>query len=984
MRKLYATPAATLSLSGNRPKQHSFLRLAILTVLLFTGTVLRAQTVLTISGANTGTWTAPATGGPFFVRITAKGADGGKAAIYHTQTPLGGGQGATLSGVFKVEAGQIIRAIGGAKGGDDDGDIREGAGGGGGAGAVNESTNTLLLLAGGGSGAAVDSHEGFGASASPGSGNGGSACSYSGGGGGLNGPGEGKSNGGGGGGQVSLTSLSAGGAAADSYFYFGAGGSGMGGGGGSGAVGAGGGGGGQTGGNGCTKPAYSQPGGDCQNNKDGATTLTPQDGYVTVELLPTAVYYRDTDEDGFGDAATTTTGAAGCAPAGYVADNTDANDGNPSIGGPVINISGATVQTWTAPATGGPYFVRITAKGGDGGTGTSSGQVAKGGIGAVMSGIFEVPAGQTIRAISGARGANNNNAGVSNGGGGGGGAVAVNATTNTFLLIAGGGGGGGMNSAGYSAQIIAGDGSGGPSYQEFPGGGGGVNGPGGSGGGGGGGQVSMTGLSAGGSSAVAKGGSGMGGGGGGGANSDIYKDGAGGGGQTGGSRYEARPACSLPGGLCQNNVRDITGTMTPQDGYVKVELLATTTYYQDGDGDGYGNPNQTTLGPSGCAPSGYVADNTDCNDESGSVNPETKWVLDADGDGHYVGEPVAGCTSPGAGYAVLGTQTAGDCDDAKDGVWRTSTFYRDADGDGYTVGNGIELCYGTDAPRGYSLTQSTTGDCNDYDGAKWRFTTAYVDADGDGYTAGSGTVICYGATLPTGYRLTRSALEDCRDDLKAINPGAAEVCGNGMDDNCNGQIDENCGPCANGANLTTTVTATTALLAWKAPATPVSWQVQYKSLATGSKWITVDVAGTARSATLTGLKSAQRYKWQLRAKCGKSWTSWSYEVEITTLKATGVTTMTEQRTITPLAEAAQSLVVPNLLHRNQQWRIPSLSTNNEVTVTDMNGRMILRTRNYGNGQSFSSAAAGMYFYQIQTTSADGKPILYKGKLVIVE
>jgi hypothetical protein len=34
--------------------------------------------------------------------------------------------------------------------------------------------------------------------------------------------------------------------------------------------------------------------------------------------------------------------------------------------------------------------------------------------------------------------------------------------------------------------------------------------------------------------------------------------------------------------------------------------------------------------------------------------------------------------------------------------------------------------------------------------------------------------------------------EDCRDDAAAVHPGAREICGNGQDDNCNGQIDEGC------------------------------------------------------------------------------------------------------------------------------------------------------------------------------------------------
>jgi len=84
-------------------------------------------------------------------------------------------------------------------------------------------------------------------------------------------------------------------------------------------------------------------------------------------------------------------------------------------------------------------------------------------------------------------------------------------------------------------------------------------------------------------------------------------------------------------------------------------------------------------------------------------------------------------------------------------------------------------------------------DCNDSDPTVWQSLTAYVDLDGDSYGSGSPITICSGADLPIGY--VNNSL-DCNDTNPDIHPGATEVC-NGIDDNCDGVIDEGCN-CAEG------------------------------------------------------------------------------------------------------------------------------------------------------------------------------------------
>ena len=154
---------------------------------------------------------------------------------------------------------------------------------------------------------------------------------------------------------------------------------------------------------------------------------------------------------------------------------------------------------------------------------------------------------------------------------------------------------------------------------------------------------------------------------------------------------------------------DVTAT---KDGYadattsVDVNPPSNNTYYRDADGDGYGDPANTTEADS--APDGYVSDNTDCDDTNADVNPGATEVCNGIDD---------------------------NCDGQIDeGVM--TTYYGDADGDGYgDPANTTEAC---SAPDGY-VTDNT----------------------------------------------------DCDDNNAAVNPGATEV-RNGIDDDCDGEIDEGC------------------------------------------------------------------------------------------------------------------------------------------------------------------------------------------------
>ena len=186
------------------------------------------------------------------------------------------------------------------------------------------------------------------------------------------------------------------------------------------------------------------------------------------------------------------------------------------------------------------------------------------------------------------------------------------------------------------------------------------------------------------------------------------------------------------------------------DSKIGFTFCVSNTYYADADGDGFGNP---AISYVGCAQAGYVLNNLDCNDA------QTRYQdLDNDGFGSTVKVPCGGRTNKT------------DCND-------NLVTYRDLDGDGYGV-NVLVPC---------GVTNNT--DCNDGNTSVYQSNLLYVDADGDGYTSGATVVVCYGATVPTGFAVSNIAI-DCNDNFAAINPGVLEVAYNGIDDDCDGQVDE--------------------------------------------------------------------------------------------------------------------------------------------------------------------------------------------------
>jgi hypothetical protein len=156
--------------------------------------------------------------------------------------------------------------------------------------------------------------------------------------------------------------------------------------------------------------------------------------------------------------------------------------------------------------------------------------------------------------------------------------------------------------------------------------------------------------------------------------------------------------------------------------------ISPVTYYADADGDGFGDPN-ASISETGCAPAGYVFDNTDCDDSNATYHELIYWYLDADGDGYY-SDYMYTCVPPeGEGWTTQ--QPYGqDCDDTNADYIYYQYWYLDADGDGYYS----NYSYSCAPPVGEGWTYYSLGDdCDDSNADYYYYTYWYYDGDGDGY-----------------------------------------------------------------------------------------------------------------------------------------------------------------------------------------------------------------------------------------------------------
>ena len=232
---------------------------------------------------------------------------------------------------------------------------------------------------------------------------------------------------------------------------------------------------------------------------------------------------------------------------------------------------------------------------------------------------------------------------------------------------------------------------------------------------------------------------------------------------------------------CDNLADDADGS---------VDTAGFTTFFADTDSDTFGDPNSTTAACD--VPTGFVADNTDCNDDSAGVNPGAQEVCD-DND--------------------VDEDCDGNADDADASVDTNgfTTFFADTDQD--TFGDPNSANASCDLPSGFVTNDTdcddnnaainpiaqevcdaadTDEDCDglidDADGSVDTngFFTFYEDTDQD--TFGDINSSAEACDVPTGFVADST---DCDDNNAGVNPGAVEVCDDAdLDEDCDNLADD--------------------------------------------------------------------------------------------------------------------------------------------------------------------------------------------------